>query len=180
MYDLWLIVVIVLLCATWHTTCTIKAMNNNKATECIEYDQSTGIISLNEANVEGLVITWTKTICELKNLTCRDLPKRESSGGFEGAGFNSSVWEITKDERVYFESLNKTPAGATDNKDRIDYIEKKIASINDPENLPAEEEAIKAETSYNNLQNEGGSGYVPHIVSAEEFSGWKKELKELK
>jgi len=65
-------------------------------------------------------------------------------------------------------------------KEEIEYLEERISKISDPSALPTKAEADAWMRNYNNVVNEGGSGFVPHKVSKEEYDAMQKRLAEKK
>lgn len=61
----------------------------------------------------------------------------------------------------------------------LSQLSKQIASVKNPAELPSEQEARARMRRYNDVVNEGGDGYVPHVVSKEEFDSWKVRREEL-
>lgn len=64
--------------------------------------------------------------------------------------------------------------------EEIAHLEKIIAKAEQQAEIPTKEEKAEQLRAYNNLHNEGGEGYVPWIVSREEYQAAKKDLKKLK
>ena len=117
---------------------------------------------------------------KLKHITWHDNPDRPSDGSFTGC--NNQVWIISLDERdalIALDAERKQAKDAKEKAERIAYLQDRIKSIESPETLPTYDEAKRRMKNYNDMVNEGGSGYVPHIVSKEEYAGWKTELARL-
>ena len=55
------------------------------------------------------------------------------------------------------------------------YAQSVIAKAEAQREIPAEAEAHRRMREYNEVMNEGGEGYVPHIVSLEEYD-WAKSV----
>lgn len=64
--------------------------------------------------------------------------------------------------------------------EEIARLEKIIAKAEKQAEIPTKAEKAEQLRAYNNLHNEGGEGYVPWIVSLEEYEAAKEELKRLK
>ena len=54
--------------------------------------------------------------------------------------------------------------------EEVKELEEVIAKANKQNSIPTYEEARKMERDYNNMYNEGGEGYVPHIVDIDEYN----------
>lgn len=64
--------------------------------------------------------------------------------------------------------------------EEIARLEKIIKKAEQQNELPTKAEKAAKLKAYNNLHNEGGEGYVPWIVSREEYQAAREELKRLK
>lgn len=64
--------------------------------------------------------------------------------------------------------------------EEIARLEKIIEKAEQQKEIPTTAEKAEQLRAYNNLHNEGGEGYVPWIVSREEYQAAKEELKRLK
>lgn len=60
----------------------------------------------------------------------------------------------------------------------LDHLNQKDAGI-DPADLPTAAEAAKIMRRYNDIHNEGGEGYVPHVQSREEYDARQQRRNEL-
>ena len=121
-------------------------------------------------------------IADLSALSWRgDMPKREDDGCFEGA--SSRCWIINDSEAEDYIALNKERENAARKKKLagyIDSLEKSIATAKKQKDLPSREEAKRRMKTYNNTVNEGGEGYVPHIITKEEYEDMQKQLRKYK
>lgn len=99
-----------------------------------------------------------------------DLPTRPADGSFNGC--SNQAWKITQDEWDAFVALNdarRVEKAAKDRQARIVRLEQQKAAAEQQTDLPEKAEAHRREQKWNNLHNEGGEGYVPHIYSLEEY-----------
>ena len=72
-------------------------------------------------------------------------------------------------------------AKAIENEEIEKEIEEAKAIVEKAENqriIPTKEEAKRMWTNYNNLHNEGGDGYVPHIIDKDEYNWALKVLSK--
>lgn len=63
-------------------------------------------------------------------------------------------------------------------KEKIESAKKTIAKAESQKDIPTKEEAKKRMKQYNDTMNEGGEGYVPYIVSIEEYKAALKIVQE--
>lgn len=64
-----------------------------------------------------------------------------------------------------------------ENKEKIENAKKIIEKAEKQEDIPIQAEAERRMKEYNETMNEGGEGYVPHIISLEEYEFAKKILE---
>lgn len=64
-------------------------------------------------------------------------------------------------------------------KRKVEGAKKLIEEAEKQKDIPSKEEAARRMKHYNDIVNEGGEGYVPHIVSMEEYTKAKKFLEEI-
>ena len=101
-----------------------------------------------------------------------------------GYGYGNSWFaKISQDEAQ--ELISRRDAAKNAKKGReikkeIESLEESIAQVDDPSALPSKKEADAWMRNYNNVVNEGGSGFVPHKVSKEEYEYNQKELANKK
>lgn len=87
-----------------------------------------------------------------------------------------------EEQVIYFAQviLGVNVESADDEKaEEITRLEKIIAKAEQQNEIPTKAEKAEKLRAYNNLHNEGGEGYVPWIVSREEYETAKEELKKL-
>ena len=121
---------------------------------------------------------------DLPHLTWCDLPMRgirQADGSFPGSG--SRVWIITQAEWDALLALEQQRADEAGRKEREETIEYLVATISEAEaqsDIPERAEAKRRMRAYNDVYNEGGEGYVPHIISREEYETAKDLLRRLR
>lgn len=118
---------------------------------------------------------------KLEYIKHSDMPDRPYDGSFMGC--NNQTWIITQaewDEYVTLNNIRKSVAEAEAIQDEIDALEARKAAAERQQDLPSAEEAARRVKAWNDLYNEGGEGYVPHIYSAEEYEHICSRLAELK
>jgi len=109
---------------------------------------------------------------DLDYITLQDPPDRRCDGSFGGGG--NLVWRITQEQKDEFLALNQERAKSESEKkkkQKIAWLKAKIDSVSMPEKLPSLKDAKQLADAYD--------GYMPHIVTKEEFQGWLGELKEI-
>lgn len=120
----------------------------------------------------------------LPHLTWSDLPMwgvRQADGSFPGG--SNSVWIITQVEWDALLVLEQQRAEEAERKDRDEttkYLEATIARAEAQREIPTRAEAKRQMKAYNDVYNEGGEGYVPHILSHEEYEAAKERLHHLR
>lgn len=65
-----------------------------------------------------------------------------------------------------------------ENKEKIERAKEIIAKAEHQKDIPSKSEAQRRMKQYNAAANEGGEGYVPYIVSVEEYEYAKKVISE--
>lgn len=60
-------------------------------------------------------------------------------------------------------------------KEKVESAKKTIEKAERQKNIPTKEEAKRRMKQYNDVMNEGGEGYVPYIISVEEYE-YAKEI----
>lgn len=117
----------------------------------------------------------------LPELHMADMPQRNSDGAFLGT--NNRAWTITDAEAAALIALNAERAeakAAAEKADRITYLESVITRAERQKELPSREQKSEMLRAYNRLQNEGGEGFSPWIITREEYEAAMAELKNLK
>ena len=107
---------------------------------------------------------------------------RESDGQFTGSSGN--VYIINQDEWDELVQMNSEKEKIANVENFIpsckEQIVQRCEAIKAAGNLySTKEEAQKAKKKYNDFNNEGEYGYVPHFWTAEEYEDAKAKLKEL-
>ena len=126
------------------------------------------------------------------------------NGKLIGESTNSNFWALvdcngakkiwglpvgftTKEDAERYETwLNDLINGADDEiesaeeSEKVEHAKSVIAKAEAQKFVPSRSEAKNMMERYNDLMNEGGEGYVPHIVSIEEYNEAKKVLENAK
>lgn len=90
--------------------------------------------------------------------------------------FLNSVINSGKDaecEKIRAEEMEKR------NAKELEFAKKTIRDAEKQKDIPTKSEAIRRLKRYNDIYNEGGEGYLPHIVTLEEYENAKKTVAEL-
>lgn len=122
----------------------------------------------------------TDTVAELEYLRMEDMPKKKSDGQYNGT--NNSAWIITEEEfKTYVaENLKREKETARKNLlERSELLRWRIDRMESQKDLPKPEEARRRMKEYNDINNQGGEGFVPHIYSLTEYENAKRELAEV-
>lgn len=121
------------------------------------------------------------TIAELDFLKIEDMPKRKSDGQYNGT--NNSAWIITDEEReayVLENTKREKESIRKEMQERIELLEWRMSMMKNQKDFPSPEEARRRMKEYNDIFNEGGEGYVPHVYNVNEYINTQEELAELK
>lgn len=105
---------------------------------------------------------------------------RESDGCFLGT--SNTVYIISEEECDQLKKLDKAKKQEQETVEKERYIKVYRNIIEECEKqgkLYTDEEAHRARENYNNLHNEGGSGFIPHFYTSKEYEAAKSRLKEL-
>lgn len=125
----------------------------------------------------GMVAVGEST--KLPFLTWRDLPKREGDGEFPGC--NNCAWIITREEADRYIKLNEENQREQQQKE-IERTRKEMLQVIEmagrQKKLYTAEEAERMSVWYNNANNDGGYGFVPHFYTIDEVEEAKRWLAE--
>lgn len=126
---------------------------------------------------------------ELEHIHSGDLPRRRCDGWFPGSGCHA--WIITAEESAAYVALNERRAVekvAARRAKKIEDMERLISACESQRDhgrgmwagLPTKAEANRRLKALNNILNEGGDGFLPHIYSIEEYEWAKARLAALR
>lgn len=118
---------------------------------------------------------------DLKYVTWRDMPNRPCDGEFPGC--NNQAWEITKDEWDHYlemEASRAAVAAEQARQEQIAELETQKVRAEAQVNFPSKEKVDRRTRKWNNVYNEGGEGYVPHIYTRDEYERICARLEELR
>lgn len=116
----------------------------------------------------------------LPGVTWEDLPRRQPDGSF--CGCSNHAWIISEAERDHYLALNSERVRASRIKELhgdLDYYRSIIANASRQSDLPSREEARRREKRWNDINNDGGDGYVPHVYSRDEYDWATAKVQEL-
>lgn len=122
------------------------------------------------ADYQDLMLIATGEDINLPHLHREDMPRCEMDGCFPGCG--NMAWIITPVEWDVYLALERERAGQEAGSQRAEEIaelERCKADAERQADMPSAAEACAREKAYNDLHNEGGEGYVPHIYSRTEY-----------
>ena len=109
-----------------------------------------------------------------------DAVKCREKYAFNGCG--NRVYEISDAEWEAFVALDRERAvsrQAEDNRKYADGLRAIIAQAEAQRDIPTKEEAARRAAEYRKVNNEGGEGYVPHMVTAEQYLAAKEALANM-
>lgn len=109
-----------------------------------------------------------------------DAVKCREKYAFNGCG--NRVYEISDAEWEAFVALDRERAvsrQAEDNRKYADGLRAIIAQAEAQRDIPTKEEAARRAAEYSKVNNEGGEGYIPHMVTAEQYRAAKEALANM-
>ncbi|MEG1492148.1 MAG: hypothetical protein RR394_07830 [Oscillospiraceae bacterium] len=138
-----------------------------------EWFQKLGFVGMNhEQKITLEYVKWS------------DMPNRPYDGSF--CGCSERIWIISEDEWNEYVSLNERRAKEHADEEREknisaltakkEYMEVLMEALKE---LPTKKEAAQLAKRYNDFNNEGGDGFVPHFYSKEEYAETCEELSKL-
>ncbi len=128
------------------------------------------------------VLIATGESVQLDHISWEDLDevKRREKYAFNGCG--NRAYEISDAEWDAFLALDGERAASRQAEDDLEYADGLRAIIAQAEaqrDIPTKEEAARRAAEYNSVNNEGGDGYVPRMVTAEQYLAAKEALANL-
>lgn len=122
---------------------------------------------------------------DLPHITWQDLTALQGRETYSFPGCGNRSYEITDAEWDAFITLNNARAAESDDdaaKAEINAAMEIITKAEAQADIPTAAEAADRIKQYNNVYNEGGEGYVPEIITAEQYEQAKavvqKEAKD--
>lgn len=102
---------------------------------------------------------------------------------YEFPGCDNQAVEITDEEWAMLVALNaqrEKEAAEKEREEEIKELEATISHAERQQEIPTPEKAHRMMVAWNNVENEGGEGFVPDIVDTVRYERAKKRLAELK
>ena len=134
----------------------------------------------NPDRADHIMTTTKDDIIALPYITWRDMPKKKAEGEFSGCG--NRVFIISEAEKEAYIKLNndrEAAKKAEEKAEAIAFLKERIKEIEAQTDIPTAKEAKRRMKAYNDLYNEGGEGYVPHIYSIDDYNRYKARLAQL-
>ena len=119
------------------------------------------------------------TEIELENITDDDLPKRPEDGSFNGC--YNRAWIISDKEVEAYINLNQKRGREKEQEEkeaRIAMAKNIIRKAARQGKVYTKEGAREEAKKWNDIHNEGGEGYVPHIITVDEVEKAKRILED--
>lgn len=133
--------------------------------------------------VRDCMLICTGNTVDLPNVSFCDVPKDITCRtSFSFPSCSNAAYEITDDEWEFFVSLERRRAEEKKAKEierQIEYWKQIIKMAEAQQDIPSREEVKKRLKIYNDTYNEGGEGFLPYIVSREEYESAKAFLAEM-
>ena len=124
------------------------------------------------------------SIVELSSLCWHDIntffENRNPDGSFKG--YSNSVFIITGKEWDTLIDLNNQKFAekqAKEKQETIKFYENIVSACERQGKLYTPAEATKKAKEWNDIQNEGREGYIPHFYTIDEYENAKSKLEEL-
>ena len=130
---------------------------------------------------DSILIATGESI-QLEHISWEDLDAVKCREKYAFNGCGNRVYEISDAEWEAFVALDRERAvsrQAEDNRKYADGLRAIIAQAEAQRDIPTKEEAVCRAAEYNNVNNEGGEGYVPHMVTAEQYLAAKEALANM-
>lgn len=111
-----------------------------------------------------------------------DLSKYKDRYWYCFPGGYNMAYEVSEEEWKTLLQLNESRASEEKEKDRrerIEYYKSVIRRAESQKDIPLALEAAKRQKEWIDLQNEGGEGYVPIWITAEQYRDAKEQLNRL-
>ena len=134
-----------------------------------EWFREIGMVSLGRDRTVDLPFV------SLDDALINDILKRPADGEFLGC--SNAAWIISATEKEHLIALNKQNE-AKKKAEEIAYLRAKLKELESAK-LYTEEEAEAAKNRWNDIQNQGGEGYVPHYPTFGEYESIKNRLYEI-
>lgn len=112
-----------------------------------------------------------------------DLSKYQERYWYCFPGGYNMAYEVSDEEWEALLQLNESRSLEEKEKNRrekIEYYESVIRRAESQKDIPSDLEASKRKNEWINLQNEGGEGYVPSWITAEQYQDAKDQLYRLR
>lgn len=120
---------------------------------------------------------------KLPFIRVQDLSKFAGRYWYTFPGSCNTAYEVSGEEWNALIQLNASRAREEKEKERrerIEYYEALIRRAESQKDIPTEEEAHNRRKRWNDLYNEGGEGYIPSWVTAEQYRYAKEQLCRLR
>lgn len=134
-----------------------------------EWFRERGMVSLGRDRTVDLPFV------SLDDALVKDILNRPADGEFLGC--SNAAWIISAAEKEQLLALNKQNE-AKKKEEEIAYLLTRLKELESAK-LYTEEEAEAAKKRWNDIQNQGGEGYVPHYPTFAEYESIKNRLSEI-
>lgn len=119
---------------------------------------------------------------DLSYVRVTDLADYEDRYWYCFSGGYNMAYEVSEAEYNTLLQLNETRSRGEKEKERrerIKYFESIIRRAESQKDIPSESEATRRRKEWNKIYNEGGEGYLPSWVTAEQYRNAKEQLEHL-
>lgn len=151
--------------------CEARRLNDDEKAKYSDWYKDHGMVSVgNHINLP--FVTWEDALVS-------EILHRPSDGEFFGCSNTARI--ITDAEKEALIALNERNEAKKKDEERTNEIVYLRTRLNKLESakLYTEEEAKVARKMWNDIQNEGGEGYIPHFPTYGEYDAIKQRLNEL-
>lgn len=148
-----------------------RRLNDQEKIGVSDWFKTLGMIGIGE-QIKLPYLSWNDPLVS-------DLLKRPEDGQFFGC--SNTVRIITPEEKEQLIVLDRQKKDERERKEReteIAWLRDRLSTLRHGK-LYTREGAELARKQWNDLQNEGGEGFVPHFATYEEYEEMAKRLAEL-
>lgn len=131
------------------------------------------------AEYRDSMLIGTGANIHLEHISWQDLDAFVGRRTYSFPGCGNRAYEISDAEWDALLALDQERAAAVRSEKARKYVANLrdiIATAEAQRDIPTNEEAARRIKAYNNANNEGGYGYVPYIVTAEQYEAAKAAL----
>lgn len=147
--------------------CEARRLTESEKSKYADWYKEIGMVSVGD-HIDLPYIQWNHPLVS-------EILHRPEDGQFNGCGNTVRIISVSEKEQLI--ALN-AQIEAEERANEIAYLRSRLKEL-EASKLYTDEEAKSAKKCWNDLQNEGGEGYVPHFPTYEEYNAIKRRLNDL-